>query len=116
MTKEYKFYKTEENRWYIDLPDYIENGGYIEELEMVAGADIMLDILSDFQSNITLIIDTIPFENSERIIKTENQECESGANYDLISQMNNRLPIWLCDVTKYVFGDFPDIIFFKVKK
>jgi hypothetical protein len=28
-----------------------------------------------------------------------------GQSYDL--------SMWLCDVTKYVFGDFPDRIYFK---
>ena len=35
MIKEYKFYKTEEGKWYIDLPDYLEAGGFIEELEIL---------------------------------------------------------------------------------
>ena len=41
------FYKTEDDRWFIDLPEYIEQGGDHEDLEMVRGADQLLDILSN---------------------------------------------------------------------
>lgn len=115
--KEYKFYKDEENKWYIDLPDFIEQGGFVEELEMVAGADIMLDILSNFSDKITLQISLEPFEDAAQLIKSVEQSCISGANYDVIlKQFKSPLPIWLCDVTKYVFGDFPTIIYFKTKQ
>lgn len=114
MIKEYKFYKTEEAEWFIDLPDYINNGGFIEELQMVAGADLMLDILSNYGEEVNLLISTEEFEGCEKLIKSEWQLCTSGACYDLISQSDIPLPIWLCDVTKYVFGNFPEVIYFKV--
>lgn len=36
----------EDNSWYIDLPEYIEQGGSKGDLEMVSGADTMLDIIA----------------------------------------------------------------------
>jgi hypothetical protein len=41
----YRFIK-EGTEWYIDLPEYIENGGSKGDLQMVEGADTMLDIIS----------------------------------------------------------------------
>ena len=43
MTRKFKFYKEEDNRWFVDLPEW---EGDKEDLEMVMGADILLEILS----------------------------------------------------------------------
>ena len=40
--KSYKFIKTGLD-WYIDLPEFLEQGGSIGDLQMVDGADKMLD-------------------------------------------------------------------------
>lgn len=40
--KPYKFVKTGRD-WYIDLPEYIAQGGTMGDLQMVDGADKMLD-------------------------------------------------------------------------
>lgn len=37
----------EYNGWFIDLPEYINNGGFKSNLKMVAGADDLLDEISD---------------------------------------------------------------------
>ena len=42
----YSFYK-ENQKWYIDFPAYVEHGGAKADLQMVAGADKMLDKLSN---------------------------------------------------------------------
>jgi hypothetical protein len=39
-----RFYRTTEDRWYIDLPEW---KGSIADLEMIEGADTMLDKLSN---------------------------------------------------------------------
>ena len=41
--RNYKFYKEETGRWYVDLPEW---EGEKAELEMVLGADTFLEILS----------------------------------------------------------------------
>ncbi len=40
--KRLRFYKEEDHRWYVDLHEW---NGSKEELEMVMGADIMLDYM-----------------------------------------------------------------------
>ena len=35
-----RFYKTDEGRWYIDLPEWLDNDMPIEALEMIDGADL----------------------------------------------------------------------------
>lgn len=122
----HKFYKNEENRWYIDLPEYIESGvGTIENLEMVCGADILLDIVSKGRDRVKLEITTIKPVNyddfdsyNELILISSNNDIYSGATYKLVEENNYNIKgdfeVWLCPVTLYVFNDeYPTSIWFK---
>ena len=113
MSTHYRFYKTEENRWYIDLPEW---KGSQADLEMVAGADKMLDVLSNNGNKITLNISDAYEDKAnwnEAIILERHKKYPSilggGAEYRWGSEI-----IWLCDVTKFVFGYFPKYINFKI--
>ena len=50
MIKQVKFFK-QDNRWYADIPNHT-----LEENEMVMGADIALDYLSDGKNEIILTL------------------------------------------------------------
>jgi len=62
MRRTFKFYKTEVGRWYVDLPEW---EGSVDELEMVAGADLFLELLSQGEETVFLTLSTVPFEGSE---------------------------------------------------
>ena len=116
MRRTFKFYKTEVGRWYVDLPEW---EGSIDELEMVAGADLFLELLSQGEETVFLTLSTVPFEGSEilemKYLGTlEGWEMGAGAWYKLVSYMGleYKLDMWLCDVTKFVFGSFPENIYF----
>lgn len=101
--------------WYIDLPEW---KGSRNSLLMVGGADTLLEYLSQKHDKISLKIrnwwsgeDNIPIilTDAASVNKTEN---ETGATY-LVKGMN--LEIWLCSVTKFVFGGFfPPKLYFQV--
>jgi hypothetical protein len=62
MTKYIRFYLTNKNKWFADIPEW---EGDIEELEMVMGADTMLNVMSDLFSNeVYLTLSTEPLENA----------------------------------------------------
>jgi len=116
MRRTFKFYKTEVGRWYVDLPEW---EGSVDELEMVAGADLFLELLSQGEETVFLTLSTVPFEGSEilemKYLGTlEGWEMGAGAWYKLVSYMGleYKLDMWLCDVTKFVFGSFPENIYF----
>lgn len=111
MKKEFTFYKSEKKKWYIDLPDYIEAGGNVEELEMVEGADIFLDIISNYGSKVIALINTKEVWLENELNKSALQDCSSGCYYEVKTP---KMDIWLCDVTKYIFGNFPDKIYFQI--
>lgn len=114
MTRKFRFY-IESNAWWIDFPEWIEKGGDQEELQMVMGADVMLAWLADGKDEVTLELSDKPFNDSRRLYRLDHP-CDSGSFYlypatDLIK---DHWRIWLCDVTKFIFQGFPDVIYFKI--
>jgi hypothetical protein len=104
--KNYIFNK-EQGSWYIDLPNW---EGTKAELQMVAGADTLLDHLSNNGTtvNVTLstekVVRTPGFQTLKRIVKTPPNGCVYHLGFT---------PVWLCNVTKFVFnGIFPSQIHF----
>ncbi len=57
--RRFRFYKDELNRWYVDLPEW---EGDQAELEMVCGADTMLDILAQGDGEVRLTLSLEPIE------------------------------------------------------
>lgn len=96
------FYKYD-NRWFVNLPntDFSE-----EEREMVAGADIMCDIYSQGKDSLFLDINTE---------YTEDYDLYERLNYDYSGAVysSENFAIWLCALTKYVFGSYPEKLYIK---
>ena len=112
----FKFYKTEVGRWYVDIPDW---EGSVDDLEMVAGADLFIEILSDGEQTVNVTLSTVEFEGADilefqTLGDLRSWELGEGAWYKLISYMgiDYELKMWLCDVTKFVFDGFPKNIYF----
>ncbi len=107
-----KFKKESTHRWYIDLPQWQGNK---EDLEMVSGADDMLNYMSDGGNEVILSISEEYFNGSDKLIFIEEaKELENGAYYKLpiYRGIEIDLLIWLCDVTKFVFNDkFPTLLY-----
>jgi hypothetical protein len=117
----------EDGIWYADLPEFLTNGlGTRANLMMVDGADTFLDHLSQNQNRITLLISSQPFRGHqvrmEKIQTGLNQELldlighapvDYGAYYN-VTRLNGKHyshRLWLCPVTEYVFGGYPDFIY-----
>jgi len=100
---ELKFKKNWFGRWYIDLPEYIKAGGKKADLEMVRGADILLDYVSEGKRRVKLrVSEELDFENHIHLFKYD--EDGTGAYYQNSEIID--LDVWLCNVTKYVFGGY----------
>lgn len=114
----YKFVK-DSGRWYIDLPEYV---GSRADLEMVMGADTMLDAISGGKDEVHLTMCDVPFvlEDTEPIetqafplVKIRDTPEYGGAMYHLKEWYGEEYntEMWLCDVVKFVFGRMPEIIY-----
>ena len=111
----YTFVK-EEGKWYIDLPEYIAAGGDKGDLQMVEGADTMLDIIVDGGDSVSLFLDRVPFPGSDKLVLTERCDPSIGGGYYKLGVFEGKefnWTMWLCAVTEYVFGDLPEEIFIK---
>lgn len=109
-----RFYRESDTRWYVDLPEW---PGSKSELEMVCGADNMLEYMSEGKGEVALILSEEEFEGSDRLeFLRLAHEFDDGAFYVLerYKGVFIGLEMWLCDVTKFVFGDFPKTIFISV--
>jgi hypothetical protein len=116
--KRLRFYKEHPNNWYVDIPGW---PGFKASLRMIAGADTLLDHLSKDQNEITINLSEMPFENSSHLKRVKINtginplsNFENGADY-VFKELND-LPVWLCNVTKYVYGYFPENIYFSIHK
>ena len=111
MLRKLDFYKNQDGLWYVDLPEW---PGEISDLQMVSGADTMLDIISCGSDRIALNISDEHFEGSDalRFIR-EAHELDNGAFYMMeeYKGMKLNLEMWLCDVTKFVFANFPGVVY-----
>ena len=114
--KAYNFYKEPYGGWYIDLPEYLKQGGNKGDLAMVAGADTMLDFLAAGADKVSLILDLHPFPGSDELTLVQKRDLlTGGGDYMLRTfeglELNHAM--WLCDVTEYVFGFLPARIYVK---
>lgn len=117
-------------KWFIKLKDY---PGPIEHLEMVSGADkLCQDIFDD------MMID--PYEHPHEFnLTVSNKFTERGIGSYKLKKMPSKLPyysgrfyeayewdinkstwtikriIWLCPVTMYVFGRYPEKVYLNLK-
>lgn len=106
----------ESTGWYIDLPLWT---GEKSDLQMVSGADTFLDFLSDNGTAVSMTAsDNGDCDYRGVLKKIKDREQGGGADYDLMEYdkviyPGGAHPMWLCDVTKFVFGQLPDTIYFK---
>jgi len=110
----YKFYKNEIG-WFIDLPNWKEN---IADLQLVANADVFFEELAAGNNEVFATLTDEEVKDAyvfslNRVNNGKKKEAYyGGAFYD--AEINGRkLEIWLCDVTKFIFTDFPNKIYIK---
>jgi hypothetical protein len=111
--QQYKFIKEPNGRWYIDLPHW--TGGKAA-LEMVEGADTMLDNLAQGANEVKLTVSEQPFDGAAELVLTEDLTGSIGGGMYLLKSYNGQEinhKMWLCSVTNWVFQKLPPVIYFK---
>jgi hypothetical protein len=110
------FKKDLNRRWYIVLPGW---QGSRDDLEMVSGADTWLDIVSDDRDECVLCMSEDEFEGAYPIQLTAERAPGQGGGGNYVLKMYNMqvvdLEIWLCEVTRWLWGKLPGVIYFRVK-
>lgn len=105
--KTFQFERDPDNKWYVVLPEW---EGAREELEMVCGADIMLDIVAQGRDLVSLSVSLEPIEDWKfQLFHVEDNS--GGADYMLFDPEGNSFPVWLCQVVVYVYGRIPRTLY-----
>lgn len=102
--------------WYIDLPGFLAQGGTKADLQMVSGADTMLDLIAGDADEVELRMDTQPFSGANELVLTERCDPILGGGYYHLRSFEGKSvmqDMWLCEVTRFVFDDLPERIFVK---
>ena len=105
-------------RWFVHLPDY---PGHYSDLEMVSGADVLCDMIDSLDIGyITVYVSDKPLEDQfttreyilDFVNSTKGADGEQdGANYRM---REYKLDVWLCNVTKDLFGEFPATFYIRL--
>lgn len=110
--KTIKFKKEIDGKWFAVIPEY---NGPKADLEMVQGADIMLNILAQEDSEVIAILSTYkPDYNNYTTLTLIEETPDIGGGIYLVDKLLNieyNMNIWLCDVTRFVFKELPKIIY-----
>ncbi len=106
---ELTFEKWEDGRWFVVLPNY---EGDQEDLEMVDGADTLLDYLTTDGLYVTAKISLE--ENPDSIILNLIYHDDMGGTYHVENLDGFMQSVWLCNVVHYLFGEHPENIYFKL--
>lgn len=101
--KDITFYQDPDTRWYVDLPEWT---GKKADLEMVAGADTMLEYMSEGTGKVRVFISEKEIENYDKIEFLEETPDIGGAYYMLKTYrgISINLKMWLCDVLRFVYN------------
>jgi hypothetical protein len=113
----FKFLRTG-NEWYVDLPEYIEQGGSVGDLQMVEGADKMLDMMAEKENFVLLSISKEPFNGADLLVLTEKCDPYIGGGYYFMKQYQGQevnRTMWLCQVIEFALGDIPQQIFVRTE-
>ena len=113
MKTKLKFFK-QDGRWYADVPEHS-----LEDNEMVLGADVFLELLSNGRSEVILNIATeeryVPWVKLA-MTSHDNDGAEYILSGRLIDEMeevgvNFPMTVWLCNVVHTVLGEHPETIY-----
>lgn len=113
MITKIRFYRMDDTKqWYADLPNYLlgENTS-VEDLLMMAGADEWLEHLSKGNGEITLKVSNKLISNETGRLIAIDVDVKGEGWYMESPSLKH---MWLCDVTKHVFGDYPKTIYYKI--
>ncbi|MCR4852659.1 MAG: hypothetical protein K5893_03615 [Prevotella sp.] len=105
---ELEFEKWENGQWFVILPDY---DGDQEDLEMVDGADTLLDFLTEDGLYVTVEV-SLEEEEGYSILKLAAHD-EIGGTHQVENMDGFSNDVWLCNVVHYLYGEHPEVIYFK---
>jgi len=120
---ELTFYK--EGSTWLAYNKELWEGGMKYSCTMVAGTDEVLNMLAEGNTKLTLLISQTYIRDYRIYLVSADEgefEGETGGDYLVSGYINENRTlgtfgayrVWLCQVTKYIFGFYPQVMFVKV--
>lgn len=112
MTRKLLFEKDPDDKWYVILPEF---QGDRAELQMIDGADTMLEMFANGEPLVSVTVSDELLEDADVLNFVRYTPICGGADYLLYKHDGEivNLDVWLCDVTLQVFDTFPSLIYIK---
>jgi len=109
-----RFYKEKSKYWYADIPSWTSRKS---ALQMVSGADKLLDILAKGNDEVYVHFSENEIDGGD-VLEFKSKSWFNGANYIMpkCEGVKYDMKVWLCNVTLHVLGKFPKKIYFKEVK
>lgn len=103
------FVKESDGRWYADIRHW--PGLFHSNLEMVAGADDLLNALDNGKGYVKMEVALDPDDKRYWFKMVKVSQTDMGATYKVLYCDRYNGKAWLCNVGKFVMGEHPCCIF-----
>lgn len=103
------------DRWYVDLPDYVEEDRNLDDLERVGAFHDFLDFAAEGQQEVVFHMDLSPFEGAD-VFEYMGAAGENMGAYYQVRTFDGRpvdFELWSNEVLNWTYGRPPEKIFFK---
>jgi hypothetical protein len=103
------------NRWFIDLPEYVEQGGDAEDLERIGAFHDFLELAAAGETTVIFQMDVQPFEGAEVAELTGTSGGNTGGYYHL-SYLEGKpvdVELWFNTILYVDQTELPEKIYFK---
>ena len=103
------------NRWFLDLPEYLEQGGDPDDLERIGYFHDFLERVANGESTVIIQMDAQPFEGSDCFELTGSSGGKSGGYYHLKNFEGQTVDyeLWFNTVLYFTQSALPEKIYFK---
>lgn len=103
------FVREADGRWYADIRHWPRM--FHANLEMIAGADDLLEALDNGHGYVRMEVDLDPVDKRNFFKMVKVAQTNLGATYRVLYCDRYNKKAWLCNVGRFVMGKFPDAIF-----
>ncbi len=103
------FIREADGRWYADIKHWPRM--FHANLEMVAGADDLLEALDNGKGYVYLEVALDPANKRDFFKMIKINQTYLGATYNVLYCDKYHKKAWLCNVGKFVMGKHPDALF-----
>lgn len=103
------------NRWFLDLPEYIERGGDPDDLERIGAFHDFLEIIAGDKGTVNFLMDNQPFEGADYFELVGSSGGNSGGYYraHFFNGEPMEMELWFNTLLYFSSSEMPEKIYFK---